>query len=90
MPQDTLADVWAARYGETMNKTDAARAFGISRAMVYKHIALGHFRATADGRVFTRSAAAWYETGEPQGTQAPAQAPERKRIVAKPAFRIVP
>lgn len=62
-----FAETWADKYGETLSVAEAGRILGVSRWTIYKHINEGHFKGTIDGRIFTRSAAVWYETGIPQG-----------------------
>lgn len=83
--QPTLADEWAERYGETMTKTKAARVCGVSRQTVYRQIERGNFDETANGRVFTRSVAAYYEAGKPS---TPKKRKERTVRRERPMFYI--
>lgn len=67
-PQQTLADIWAAAYGETMTLSALARVLGVSRGTVYRHQAAGHFPNTFGGRIITRKAAEYVErAGKEQG-----------------------
>jgi hypothetical protein len=64
----TFGDTWATQYGELLNKTQVARMLGVSRRTIQRRTDEGNYRTNADGRlIFTRSVAAYEETGIPQG-----------------------
>lgn len=85
----SLGDQWVARYGETMSKADAARMLGISRWTVYKHVNDGKYLETGDHqRVFTRSVAAYMETGIPQGKPQAAIQPKSRKDKPSTVFRV--
>ena len=61
-------DIWAQQYGELLTKTQVAKMLGISIRTVYTRVAEGKYRTNADKRlIFTRSVAAYEDTGIPQG-----------------------
>ena len=51
----TKPDEWARTWGETMTKTRAAKALGISRPRLYDLLKSKKIGITFDGRVITRS-----------------------------------
>jgi len=57
----TTADRWAIMYGETLKVKGAAKILNMCVNTVYKHIELGHFKRTLDGRINTRSIAEYVE-----------------------------
>jgi hypothetical protein len=53
-------------HGATLSIARAARAAGVTRPTMYRHIAAGHV-ATEGKRVDVKSLALYMQTGEPQG-----------------------
>jgi hypothetical protein len=57
VPVDKIADEWARTWGETVNRTIAARMLGVSRFIIYDWIAKGYLPTAPNGNVLVRSAA---------------------------------
>ena len=61
---DTLEEKFVTRYGETVTKSQAGRILNISYPTVTKHIRQGDFKVTKNGKIVTRSIAAWADAGQ--------------------------
>lgn len=59
---ESLADQWARTHGELLSVSDASRALGVARSTLYKYIDEGNVARTPDGKVVTRSLAAYINT----------------------------
>ena len=65
---DTLEEKMVTRYGETVTKSQAGRILNISYPTITKHIRQGDFRVTKNGKIVTRSIAAWADGGQTSTT----------------------
>ena len=69
-PIDAIAAEWAATWGETVNKTVAAKMLGIARSTVYELIDAGYLPTAPNGNVLVRQAAAWANNQKPSKKRA--------------------
>lgn len=64
-PAAPLEDELVARYGESVNKQQAARLLGVTRVTVYAMLADGRVKGACDGkRVCTRSIGRYLSSGK--------------------------
>lgn len=58
-PLENVQDSWARVWGETVNRTTAAKMLGVSRYTIYDWIAKGYLPTAPNGHVRVRDAAAF-------------------------------